>query len=84
MIVLRDRGIINRVHSSHSAIEPHGERQSFSDYRDAVVFVETEVQNSDGTNRKFSSGTGFIIAATGYVITAADRVCQSPRPDDNK
>ena len=55
--------------------------QTITEYRDAVVFVETEIMEQDGTNQRHETGTGFIVSPDGYIVTAAHVV---PEPGPNE
>lgn len=46
--------------------------------KDAIIFIETKIQNLDGTNPEQYTSTGFILSTDGYVITAAHAVPQKP------
>jgi S1-C subfamily serine protease len=55
--------------------------ETVTEYRDAVVFIETEIMDQDGTNKSTETGTGFIVSPDGYIITAAHVV---PEPGPNQ
>jgi S1-C subfamily serine protease len=42
--------------------------------RDSVVYIETTLQDRDGTNRRKTNSTGFIVTSRGHVVTVAHAV----------
>src|SRR5262249_33232319 len=41
-----------------------------AEFQDALVFITTSLEYSDGTTRKLGAGSGFVISRQGHVVTA--------------